>query len=115
MIKIKKILNEDVSDIYGNGIKDDYLVPDEIVIPKPDLVNVNMVNKGLITTMNINGKNVDFVSPQYIGETQRIIATLADKIYKLEIRSSMLNNNINNLIRQLTNINRRVDGKIDRE
>jgi hypothetical protein len=109
-----KTLNEDASDIYGNDVEDDYLVADEIEVLKPSLININTVTKGLVTTMSINGKNVELVSPLYIVETQRVIAILADKIDKLERRSSMLSNTVNNLTRQLSSANRRIDGKIDR-
>ena len=71
--------------------------------------------KGSIMELDIGGKRVEVVSPQYIKDSQAIIQDLTRKLRDLDIAVKQLSFKSNQQLRTISDLQIQLNRKIDRE
>lgn len=81
---------------------------------KTETVAMTASVKGSIVEIDIAGKKVEVVSPQYVKDTQRMITDLFNKIRDLENTVRQLTLTTTGQTRVISDLQRQLNGKIDR-
>lgn len=99
------------SDEFDGGMYD---VEDFEPPAKTETVAMTASVKGSIVEIDIAGKKVEVVSPQYVKDTQRITTNLFNQIRDLENTVRQLTLTVSGQTRVISDLQRQLNGKIDR-
>lgn len=99
------------SDEFDGGMYD---VEDFELPVKTETVAMTASVKGSIVEIDIAGKKVEVVSPQYVKDTQRITTNLFNQIRDLENTVRQLTLTVSGQTRVISDLQRQLNGKIDR-
>jgi len=93
-----------------------YDVDDFEPVPKqPSSVSITALPKGSIMELDIGGKRIEVVSPQYIKDSQAIILDLTNRLRDLDIAVRQLNYKSTRQLKAIADLQSQLNRKIDRE
>ena len=82
---------------------------------QPSAVSITALPKGSIMELDIGGKRIEVVSPQYIKDSQAIILDLTNRLRDLDIAVRQLNYKSNRQLKVIADLQTQLNSKIDRE
>ncbi len=87
----------------------------ELPAAQTNTVLVSTLPKGSILELDIGGKRIEVVSPQYIKDSQAVIQDLANKIRDLDNTVRQLSIKSNRQLKIIADLQTQLNRKIDRE
>ena len=84
-------------------------------IKQPSTTLITALPKGSILELDIGGKRIEVVSPQYIKDSQAIILDLTNRLRDLDIAVRQLNYKSNRQLKTIADLQTQLNRKIDRE
>lgn len=84
-------------------------------IKQPSTTLITALPKGSIVELDIGGKRIEVVSPQYIKDSQAIILDLTNRLRDLDIAVRQLNYKSNRQLKTIADLQTQLNRKIDRE
>lgn len=84
-------------------------------VKQPSTVSINALPKGSTLELDIGGKRIEVVSPQYIKDSQAIILDLTNRLRDLDIAVRQLNYKSNRQLKTISDLQSQLNRKIDRE
>ena len=76
---------------------------------------VNALSRGLVTELDINGKKVEVIGPEYTKELQRLMLDMSNKMKVMDRNIQTLSFAVKQQARVISDLRAQLDGKIDRE
>lgn len=74
-----------------------------------------VINRGMVTELDINGKKFDVVNPEYARELQKLILDMSNKMRIMDRNMRSMDFAIKQQARMISDLRSNLDGKIDRE
>lgn len=84
-------------------------------VKQPSAVSITALPKGSVMELDIGGKRIEVVSPQYIKDSQAVILDLTNRLRDLDIAVRQLNYKANRQLKVIADLQTQLNRKIDRE
>lgn len=84
-------------------------------VKQPSAVSITALPKGSTIELDIGGKRIEVVSPQYVKDSQTIIQDLTNRLRDLDIAVRQLNYKSNRQLKTIADLQTQLNRKIDRE
>lgn len=76
---------------------------------------ISASNNGMVTELDINGRKIEVVNPEYTKELQRLMLEMSNKMRVMDRNIQSLGFTVKQQARIISDLRSQMDGKIDRE